>query len=259
MTLKQTLLAMTLVFAACGRADDGSAVKTAPEAPAPSERVAFVMQAELGAVRATTAPVGASGVWSAIDVTYAVDCAETVETFSYALRPGSDGRLQVLVSAIGSRPVNLADSPCLGVSRETRTITAAGFLTADSVELVNLRGVDVAIPPATAALTASPRLEVVSTRRLCPEGMVCVTDGTIVRLMTTLDGCLDQLGPVSHAAVSTRDQSGLDRLELAVSGVQLANKGSRHVRCFAPNVQFTEIAFPGSFVTAKTIDLSVLR
>lgn len=258
MTLKQTLLAMTLVFAACGRADDGSTVKAAPEAPAPSDRVAFVMQGELAAVRAATVPGGASGVWSAIDVTYSVDCTETFETFSYALRPGSDGKLQVLVSAVGSRPVNLADSPCLGLSRETRTITAAGLLTADSVELVDLRGADVAIPSATAALTTSPRFEVVSTRRLCPEGVVCVTDGTIVRLMTTLDGCLDQLGPVSYAAVSTRDENGLERLELAVSGIQLANKGSRHVRCFAPNVQFTEIAFPGQFVTAKSIDLTVL-
>lgn len=69
-------------------------------------------------------------------------------------------------------------------------------------------------------------IEVVKVESLCPEGMVCVTDGTVVTLRLTLNGCLDTLGPVSY--LSNEDNSNLN---LFVSAVNIIDEDSARVMC----------------------------
>ena len=63
---------------------------------------------------------------------------------------------------------------------------------------------------------------------LCPTGMTCVTNGTVIDIMFTLAGCLDRLGEVKYTAIENATTRSLD---VSVYALGITNPKSASARC----------------------------
>ncbi len=81
-----------------------------------------------------------------------------------------------------------------------------------------------------------------STEPLCPEGVTCIANGTIVNMTFTLPGCVDKLGPVNYKLVKMGKKN-----ILYVSAQALQSSRSKVVMCFAPNFQTATATFIGVY------------
>lgn len=81
--------------------------------------------------------------------------------------------------------------------------------------------------------------KVTAVRPLCPEGVTCFVNGTIIDLEFTLQGCQDQLGPVTYSAKSGNlaDQP----LQLFVSAINLNDARSAHTACFVAPKEYRSL------------------
>ena len=241
-----------IVLAACSNQQSASVTKDDSAAISSARRVAFPMMSTLGDVRAAAAHSPASGLWTEIDVHFEVPCTEKLETFSYNFRSREDGRTDLLVSAIGSRPEHLEGPHCMSLMLGTKTITIPGIMAKEDINLVNLNG-----KPATMATTtqslAPIGLELVGVHSLCPAGAQCIQDGTIVRFRTTKGvSCVDQVAPVTYV-VEQAVVGG--KLKLAASAVEMID--SRLVLCAAFPKEL-EITLPMIFTSQENIELTVV-
>ncbi|HXH31986.1 MAG TPA: hypothetical protein VNJ01_14345 [Bacteriovoracaceae bacterium] len=71
---------------------------------------------------------------------------------------------------------------------------------------------------------------------LCPDGMTCFTNGTVIKLVLPLNGCVDSLGPVTYKAEENREKGILN---VYVSATGVANPQSMTTRCMvAPTAKY---------------------
>lgn len=78
--------------------------------------------------------------------------------------------------------------------------------------------------------------EVVDVRALCPAGVTCIANGTVISLKFTLAGCFDTLGPVSYDV----DASEEGKLKVYVSALNIHDKRSAAAFCYvAPTAHAT--------------------
>lgn len=73
------------------------------------------------------------------------------------------------------------------------------------------------------------KYEVTGTSPLCPEGMVCVTNGTIVHLTATLDGCFDKVVFTEFKTNQTNKKATIHAL-----GIAKVDPRSLKTACFVP-------------------------
>ncbi len=73
------------------------------------------------------------------------------------------------------------------------------------------------------------------TESLCPEGHLCLTDGILITIEFTLQGCIDQLGPVSYHAVQKDGE-----VDLYVNAINVHDVKSNSMRCIKmPTKEYT--------------------
>lgn len=109
--------------------------------------------------------------------------------------------------------INAAASAVLGLALSTSTVQAAigtYSLPSDAIALSPIEGSIAAVAP------------------LCPDGVTCFVNGTIIDLRFVLQGCMDQLGPVTYRA----EEVG-GKLKVYVSAINVHSEESTHVMCFA--------------------------
>lgn len=116
----------------------------------------------------------------------------------------------------------------------TFSLWAAPMALADTMKL----------PPGSEALIPLEKPDHVQFEPLCPKGVTCVTDGTIVTLTYLLAGCLDSLAPVQFQF--TQGQ-GAEAHTLLVSAMAIQNERSPFLRCPTPTARKVKLAFPGVF------------
>ena len=73
--------------------------------------------------------------------------------------------------------------------------------------------------------------ELLSVESLCPPGVMCATNGTVITLKYLLPGCVDVLAPVRAKAVPASNNT----LDVYVSAQAVVRAASEVTRCFAPN------------------------
>lgn len=77
---------------------------------------------------------------------------------------------------------------------------------------------------------------------LCPPNARCKVQGTGIDMSFTMDGCADELSPLTYTTVES--SKGLD---VYVSAYNLANEASRYVRCITARVRKTRLAIVGKY------------
>lgn len=98
------------------------------------------------------------------------------------------------------------------------------------------------LPDGTVGLAAA-KGRVVARRPLCPEGVQCVTNGTIVTLEFT-GGCLDNLLPLTYA-------TSTDRTEVFVHALLAVNKDSLVAFCSSLPVYKAEVSLINQYPPFK--------
>lgn len=93
---------------------------------------------------------------------------------------------------------------------------------------------------------------IVSTEPLCPAGVVCVTNGTIIHLEYTLRGCLDKLGPVQYRVDFANANR---RMTLTLSSVSILTAASQNTECVAAPTARYDITVIGPVFRASAIRL----
>jgi hypothetical protein len=98
------------------------------------------------------------------------------------------------------------------------------------------------------SLGVSPlEMKVSQVRELCPQGVTCITNGTVVTLLGTLQGCGDVAGPFSYNAKVEGDT-----LKLYVSATNIVNKFSLVATCLrAPQATIEITHIPQVFPANK--------
>jgi hypothetical protein len=239
--------AFALVLAACGAHANDAQVKDAP-----GTKTAFALHGSLASVQAAAAQNGAAGLWTKITVNYQIPCTESLASFSYDLRNRDDGKVDLLLSAIGTR---IAPQPgtahCQSIMLVPKTVTVPGILAADAINLVNLDGPAATVPEHTAGI-APIGLTLKSVRSLCPQGALCEIGGTVVTLETTdFVTCIDQIAPVTHAVETLAD----GKVRLAVGATNMAT--SLALGCVSMK-KTVEVDLPFVFASAQDIELTVV-
>lgn len=100
--------------------------------------------------------------------------------------------------------------------------------------------------PKDAVSMNSVEAKLMSQESLCPKGVICITDGTVVNLEVELSGCEDELVPVANNAVEIGKE-----LHVFVSAMNVATKSSAAVKCKklpVEKVQLTYVAQYGKVV-----------
>ncbi|MBX3022367.1 MAG: hypothetical protein KF799_11900 [Bdellovibrionales bacterium] len=89
--------------------------------------------------------------------------------------------------------------------------------------------------------------DVVSTAPLCPAGVKCITNGTIVNLVLGSGGCLDQLLPLTYEKVGD---------EVIVHAQVAVNEQSSKVNCATHTIFTEQLALIGVYKPFKLRFLS---
>jgi hypothetical protein len=79
--------------------------------------------------------------------------------------------------------------------------------------------------------------EIIQVSPLCPDGMTCFVDGTMIDVKFTLNGCLDTLGPVTYDAVETDD----GRLIVFVSALNVHHQDSKVTFCYVAPTEVVKL------------------
>ncbi len=78
--------------------------------------------------------------------------------------------------------------------------------------------------------------EVVSIEPLCPDGMTCIANGTVIHLRFRLNSCMSRMTPVSYGALEADG-----RLNVYVSALEILNRRARVALCSGPTIVRQEI------------------
>jgi len=246
-------------LAACSNQADESTTKGEPTISS-GKTVTVLDSAQLLPVENFTLPFttegGAQGGLDQTQITieYTVACWQRFESFAYETEI-KNGKLTIYTQALVSQSINLG-IVCQAFSFENKAFIVAGHFSNEDITLVQLQGgAPIAMNDDIYKIAPSSNVKIVSTSPLCPEGMVCITDGTIIHLEAELDSCVDDLGPVSYAFEKTAN--GFD-LVVAVS--TLHSKRRLVALCTeGPWTKATTIQLPMIFVEQAAIKLKEVK
>lgn len=255
--MKSLFAALSLVFvtAACSSANDTTEVKGASEA---SKRVLFPIEGTISSVQAKSADAPALGLWTEVEVEYLIPCTNKLESSVISYDRTDDGKIKILASAFASASKKTGEMVCQAFSHHTETVSIPGIVAQEDIQLVNLTAPRADIPATTMAVLSSQKVEILSTRSLCPAGATCIQNGTVVTLGIELSSCVNTLGPVAIHADQAVVNGSLSPLKLAVHAIDFQDESSVLVRCARTVVEKT-ISLPMLFGDEKSIQLQVLQ
>ncbi len=107
------------------------------------------------------------------------------------------------------------------------------------------------LPERLGRITPTSLVAVGNVSRLCPEGVTCIVDGTVIELETTTEGCFD------YAAISYGLEVSAGGLVVHAGALNLANQDSEGVACFVANTVVSKIQLINQFYTAENVRLVV--
>lgn len=222
-----------------------------------SEREIFPVDGTLASVEAKSAAAPAMGLWSVVTVNFSIPCTQKYEGGSLTYIRRDNGKIEVQASAFASREkvVPSGSITCQSLSLVQEKISIPGIVAQNDVTLVNLVAGSADIPNETVSIVATPHVKVVETRSLCPQGSICVTDGTIVTLEITLVNCADKLGLV--ASRGTQANAAGAPIDLTVKAIEFVGKNATTARCVAPAVVRHIVSLPMLF--SDKVNLTVLN
>lgn len=250
-------VATALLLAACGAAHNDSNL-AAVDRPVVADRVLYpIKDAQIRSAVAQAATPPAQGLWTNVTVDFTVHCAEQLEVEALSYRFTGDGKPQILFSAFASGKKNSQGPVCQAFQLVEKTITLPGIVALADLELVNLKGPSADVPANTMAINSLQGVKVKATRALCPEGVVCVWNGTIVTLDVTMNSCVNKLGPVAYSVDQHYVDGKLSPVKLAVHAIEFQDEASTRVRC-AQTIEQVELTLGNVYGDINTIELQVL-
>lgn len=249
------VLALTLVAAACGSAQNHSSASGLPNSPIfrPEGRSLFPVEGRLGEVAAKAAPAPALGLWTEISVDFEVHCSSALEAASVTYGYDQDGKVEILASAFASSSVQQGDVTCQAFSIETKTITVPGIVSAEDVKLINIAEGRPSVPADTLEIRTLTQAEIIGVRSLCPEDVICDLDGTVVSFKVLKSSCANTLAPISYHL----SNNATDKL-LSVHVLEFVSELSTRVDC-AQTYEDVEITLPMQFPGKEELKLNVMQ
>lgn len=100
----------------------------------------------------------------------------------------------------------------------------------------------------------SPKYEIISVKPICPTttgGIRCMAIGTIVKIKSTLNGCLDRVDFFNSQVLSNKGEA-----KIFITSVAKNDKKNAVVRCIKLPEDYKTISLPGE--NYSTIDLNSL-
>jgi hypothetical protein len=248
-------LISSIVITACGAQVQESEVSTSlhPDTFKKSKS-AFYIDGSITEVKNEASSQGL-GLWTDITIEYLVPCTQSFSNFSYNIE-NRDGKTVIVAAALATAHNTQGQFVCQAFSHHTETVTVPGLLSRDSLELINLKGTGVSFDKEVVGIVPVKSAKVVATRPLCPKGVTCVTDGTIITVAAPIL-CINQLGPVAYSTKLGKEGKK-STLDLNVSAFEMQNVGHDRVRC-APTSKTFDISLPMIFVDKEDIKLNLLK
>lgn len=254
--VKLACILSVTALSACGVAQNDSKTSTSLVVDSEITANAFHLSGNIIEVKNEAASQGL-GLWTKITLEYLVPCTESFSSFSYKIA-NKNGKSQIIAAAIATARVQSDETGfvCQAFSHHREEIILPGLWSKEGIELVNLKGTSKGLTDKVVGLRALSQAKVVSTRPLCPEGVVCVTDGTVITLSSSMI-CVNEIGPVAYQTAQS-NVGGAAKLNLTLSAFEVLNKGHDRVRC--ANIPRTfEISLPMIFVEKENISLDLLK
>jgi hypothetical protein len=253
--------AISLITLGCGNASQPNSGLTGLPALPPAELTGTVQvaEAEIASVVVHSAPAPASGIWTEVTLNFHLECGANLSNFAYDQRfDVSTGTVILIVSA--TEHVYNANQVCVIENVAQRTITLMGMYGADDVRVENLATEESpkVLPAKTIGIVSATGIVITSTHSLCPEGAMCITDGTVVNLLAHIGGCVDSAGPLSYHAVQPFHGGKMGALQLTVHIPVLVNEDSKVTRCFVANTKAYTLSLNMLFGDKDSIDLTIL-
>lgn len=107
-------------------------------------------------------------------------------------------------------------------------------------------------PLPTGAVGMVPvKARVVEAAALCPQGVVCITNGTVIKLEVILPGCKDILGPVAQKLLRVEDTV----IEVGVAAFAVVSAESRNAQCSDLPKAIVEVTVVGPVLGPEAITL----
>lgn len=251
----RTLIAL-VALSACGPDKQSSEVKTSLHPDTfKTPASAFYLEGNITSVKAQAAGNGALGLWSTVEIEYVVPCHQFFKNFSYTT-DRLDGKTVIFASAIATSPATSNEFLCQAFTTHVEKVVFPGILTADSVELINMKGAAVSYREDYVDISSVQSLKLVRTRPLCDASAKCIEKGTIVTVAAP-KLCINQFGPNAFVATE-KTVDGATRIDLKVSAYELVHKNAPLVRC-APVIAEFDITLRNILTDKDQIDLTLVK
>lgn len=180
-------------------------------------KVLSPLAATVTAVQQKFAPAPAMGMWTEVTITYLVPCTAQLEDFTYNWQFSADAsdKIDLFASATVSSVVAPGDLACAAETQVDETITLPPMFGTDQINLINLAGPAKTLDFDFVKISADNHdVKVISAVPLCPPGVMCIVNGTVITLQ--YENCTAEDSPVFHAVSQTAKQIENGQLDLAV-------------------------------------------
>ncbi len=98
--------------------------------------------------------------------------------------------------------------------------------------------------------------KLVAVKPLCPQGRICITDGTALTLEFSLLGCMDRLGPINYKiAPSSKNKNSVD---IFISALNIQNEKSENTRCLRMPTETYNLTLVDKFFEKEQIHVHFL-
>ena len=165
----------------------------------------------------------------------------------------ADGKVDVFVSAFSSLPKYALVALCQGKTVE-QDFRIKGLYNKEDINLIfNEESKSAEMPNDFSVTLPTTDVRLGNVSNTCPEGVMCLTNGTKIDINVGTFGCVDS------AAISWSKRVKDNKLYLFVGAVNIGDKGSELVRCAKQNVEKFTITFPAIAFDKKDIFLRVLN
>ncbi len=236
---KSILLSLGLALASCGNQSDSSEVSTSPKKPGK------VIELKPAAAKIQTVTARSmdsrdiGGMESIVTLQFEPGCLNTISPVQYRYEAHKNGTIDLFVSAYEQVSTDHLAAFCAEVVRdETRDIIIPFYVDQNDINLINLEGPSVKAPNDFNKLSmiGAAGVHVSSVEPLCPEGVVCITNGSVITLAIDNVGCLDETA-VTYKPIVRKNG---DKLDLSVAAFNVHRETSKRARCIvAPTSQVT--------------------
>lgn len=246
--MKKTILSLaaTLMIAGCGDLNNDSTLSTSlhPDTFKNESNFTAIAPVEHATVvgvdvveRLVSRPGGPDGglqpgisrFHTVVTLGFSLGCSNELASVSSRQIDNADGTVDLFVSAFEKvDPASLVQF-CTQ-SLLTKKVMLEGKFSKDQINVKFTQGRSKPLTSKITSIVPTGAVSIARVSSLCPEGSICTHNGTVIDLVVTTSGCLDD------AILSKNVKYEEDgKLSVIVGALNLGNEDSKRVRCFAPN------------------------